>query len=155
MSYLVPYGNLFCAQVRAATLDWEDESTWTVVEPCDVVLGSDLVYQATVAPKLLHTVLSLLKPGGIFFHVCPVGERDGLEEFLANLGVVKDGKAEGSEGVGTKGGQGGGFELVSVTDAPVEYAHNPLVSGSEEEYILHFNELPTTTYRLMECRKRA
>lgn len=144
-------------QVHAETLDWEDESTWSAAAPpCDVVLGCDLVYQASVAPKLLHTIFSLLKPGGTFFHVCPVGgERDGLEDFLADLGVVEEGKgvAGGAGGMGRRHNDSG-FELVSVVDAPAEYAENPLVSGSEEEYLLHFNELPTTTYRLMECRKR-
>lgn len=98
----------------------------------------------------------MLKPGGTFLHVCPVGgERDGLEEFLADLGVVEAGKGEAGKADGTgRRSNDSGFELVSVVDAPAEYAQNPLVSGSEEEYLLHFNELPTTTYRLMECRKR-
>lgn len=137
-------------QVRAATLDWGDESTWeAAAPPVDVVIAADVVYQAAATSSLLHAILSLLKPGGTFYHVCPVGERDGLEGFLATLGVVEGG--DGGEGRG----EGGGFELVSATDAPKEYGQNPLVSGSDGEFILHFNELPRTTYRLHEFRKRA
>lgn len=133
-------------QIRAETLDWEDDSTWAAATPpCDVVLAADLVYQSTVAPKLLHTISSLLKPDGLFFHVCPVGERDGLEGFLADLGVVD----------GVKGAGDGNFDLVSATDAPRRYRDNPLASASEEEYILHFNEMPGTTFRLLEFRRRA
>lgn len=134
-------------QVRAVTLDWGDESTWeAAAPPVDVVLAADLVYQATETSPLLHAIFSLLKPGGTFFHVCPVGERDGLEDFLTSLGV----NAGGDE---TAGGDGK-FELVSARDAPPEYSQNPLISGSEEEYMLHFNEMPRTTFRLHELRKR-
>lgn len=109
-----------------------------------MVLAADLVYQATVAPALLRTICSLLKPGGLFLNVYPISERDGLDGFLAKLGVK-----EGNGGSGD-----GAFDLVSVRDAPRDYRNNPLVSRSEEEYILHFNELPGTTFRLLELRKR-
>lgn len=139
-----------CAQVRAVTLDWGDESTWeAAAPPVDVVVAADVVYQATQTSPLIHAILSLLKPGGTFLHVSPTSERDGLEGFLENIGKV----AGGGEG----GGEGGmsGFELVSVTEAPPEYIQNPLVSGSEEDCILHFTELPSATFRLHEFRKRA
>lgn len=129
------------------TLDWGDESTWdAAAPPVDVVLAADIVYQAAETSPLLHAILSLLKPGGSFFHVCPVSERDGLEGFLRTLGAVEKGDGE------TSGGEG--FELVSATEAPPEYCQNPLVSGSEEDFMLHFHELPSTTYLLHEFRKR-
>lgn len=131
------------SQISAVMLDWGDESTWEdAAPPVDVIVAADIVYQATQTSPLLHAILSLLKPGGTFFHVSPVGERDGLEGFLNTLEA------------GGGGNKDGGFELVSVTDAPPEYTDNPLLSGSEEDFMLHFHEMPTTTYRLHELRKR-
>ncbi|CAM9854943.1 unnamed protein product, partial [Hapterophycus canaliculatus] len=123
-------------RVRAVTLDWGDESTWEEASPpVDVILAADVVYQAHETSPLMHAILSLLKPGGSFFHVAPVTERDGLEGFLAH-------------------NNSSGFELVSATDAPPEFTQNPLISGSEDEYMVHFNELPSATFRLHEFRKR-
>ena len=162
------------SQVRAVTLDWGDESTWEeAAPPVDVILAADVVYQADETSPLLHAILSLLKPGGSFFHVAPVSERDGLEGFLARLcgtggGADRD-EGEGGAGAaaaaaaadaattaagGGSDGGGSGFELVSATEAPPEYTGNPLVSGSQDEYMVHFNELPSTTFRLHEFRKR-
>eukprot|EP00752_Nemacystus_decipiens_P014334 g12753.t1 len=132
------------SEVRAVTLDWGDESTWQeAAPPVDVILAADVVYQDNETSPLLHAILSLLEPGGSFFHVAPVGERDGLEGFLAHL-------------CGTAGGEnekGSGFELVSATEAPPEYTQNPLISGSQDEYMVHFNELPSVAFRLHEFRK--
>lgn len=132
-------------------LDWGDESTWEEAKPpVDVVLAADVVYQASETSPLLHAILSLLKPGGSFFHVAPVSERDGLEGFLARLCGTT-----GGEGAAAGGGGGdSGFELMSATDAPPEFCQNPLLSGSQDEYMVHFNELPSSTFRLHEFRKR-
>ena len=138
-------------QVRAVTLDWGDESTWgAAAPPVDVVLAADVVYQATQTSPLIHAILSLLKPGGTFLHVSPTSERDGLESFLDNIGGVSSGGKGGGVGCGLSG-----FELVSVSNAPPEYIQNPLISGSEEDCILHFTELPSATFRLHEFRKCA
>ncbi|CAM9268504.1 unnamed protein product [Ectocarpus sp. 6 AP-2014] len=138
-------------EVRAVKLDWGDESTWEEAKPpVDVVLAADVVYQASETSPLLHAILSLLKPGGSFFHVAPVSERDGLEGFLARLCGTA-----GGEGAAAGGGGDSGFELVSATDAPPEFCQNPLLSGSQDEYMVHFNELPSSTFRLHEFRKRA
>eukprot|EP00903_Cladosiphon_okamuranus_P006422 g6284.t1 len=143
------------SEVRAVTLDWGDESTWQeAAPPVDVILAADVVYQANETSPLLHAILSLLKPGGSFFHVAPVGERDGLEGFLAHLCGTTDGGEEG--GAATGGGsekKSSGFELVSATEAPPEFTANPLVSGSQDEYMVHFNELPSVAFRLHEFRK--
>lgn len=126
------------------TLDWGDKSTWQeAAPPVDVILAADVVYQANETSPLLHAILSLLKPGGSFFHVAPVSERDGLEGFLAHLCGTADGRED----------RGSGFELVSATEAPPEFTENPLISGSQDEYMVHFNELPSTTFRLHEFRK--
>lgn len=141
------------------TLDWGDQSTWQeAAPPVDVILAADVVYQANETSPLLHAILSLLKPGGSFFHVAPVSERDGLEGFLAHLcGTADGGGGEGEGGVAAGGGGGNekssGFELVSATEAPPGFTENPLISGSEDEYMVHFNELPSTTFRLHEFRK--
>ncbi|CAM9291854.1 unnamed protein product [Scytosiphon promiscuus] len=151
------------SEVRAVTLDWGDESTWEqAAPPVDVILAADVVYQAHETSPLLHAILSLLKPGGSFFHVAPVTERDGLKGFLARLcgtSTSTTSTAEGAGGVDGAGNAGdnnncSGFELVSATDAPPEFTQNPLISGSEDEYMVHFNELPSATFRLHEFRKR-
>lgn len=136
------------------TLDWGDESTWQeVAPPVDVILAADVVYQANETSPLLHAILSLLKPGGSFFHVAPVSERDGLEGFLAHLCGTADGGEEGGAAAGGGSKMSSGFELVSATEAPPEFTANPLISGSPDEYMVHFNELPSTTFRLHEFRK--
>lgn len=139
-------------KIRAVKLDWGDESTWEEAKPpVDVVLAADVVYQASETSPLLHAILSLLKPGGSFFHVAPVSERDGLEGFLARL----CGTTAGKDGAAVNGDrQDSGFELVSAADAPPEFCQNPLLSGSQDEYMVHFNELPSSTFRLHEFRKR-
>lgn len=162
----MPHVRSGLSQVRAVTLDWGDESTWEeAAPPVDVILAADVVYQANETSPLLHAILSLLKPGGSFFHVAPATERDGLEGFLARLCGTGAGAGEGgaaatssAAGGGEEGGGGGGggsgFELVSATEAPPEFTGNPLVSGSRDEYMVHFNELPSATFRLHEFRKR-
>lgn len=156
----MPYVRSGLSQVRAVTLDWGDESTWEeAAPPVDVILAADVVYQANETSPLLHAILSLLKPGGSFFHVAPASERDGLEGFLARLCGTGAKTGEGgaaaatAAGGGNEGG-GSGFELVSATEAPPEFTGNPLVSGSQDEYMVHFNELPSVTFRLHEFRKR-
>lgn len=145
----------FRFQVRAVTLDWGDESTWgEAAPPVDVILAADVVYQANETSPLLHAIHSLLKPGGSFFHVAPVSERDGLEGFLARLcGVTAEGAEKAAAAAADD--DDSGFELVSGVDAPPEFSQNPLISGAEDEYMVHFNELPSTTFRLHEFRKRS
>ena len=46
----------------AIRIDWEDKSTWPS-EPLDYVIGSDLIYQSSLVPLLVHVILGLLKPG--------------------------------------------------------------------------------------------
>ena len=74
----------------------------------------------------------LLRPGGHFLYVAPSTGRDGLPEFLAGL----EGRA--------------GLKLVSETAAPEGLLGNPLASGSEDDFLLHFHELATREheYRL-------
>jgi len=119
--------------VIASTIDWDDETTWPE-EKLDYVIGSDLIYQASIVPLLKKVVLGLLKPDtGRFLYVAPDTGRDGLPTFIESM------KSEGCE-------------LVNVKKAPDSYYSNPLSSGDEEDCFLHFNELASSTYMLYEFR---
>ncbi len=158
-------------------MDWADASSYPP-SPVDVVLGSDLVYQKSIAPLLsqvrcggfssngplpIHSqsypppqkkesnrnfnkpyihnntqVLGqLLRPGGRFLYVAPSTGRDGLPEFLSGLG------------------ERAGLKLVGEKAAPPALLGNPLASGSDDDFLLHFHELATGehVYRLYDFVK--
>ena len=127
--------------VTAASIDWADESTYPVSSDgkrlkFDYVLCSDCIYQGDISHLLRKVVSGLLDPdGGSFLYVAPDGGRDGLEEFIA--GMKSD----------------GGFECVSEVIAPDRYRENPLKSGDEEDFFLHFHELASKVYVLYEFRR--
>ena len=115
----------------ASTIDWDDTTTWPK-EKLDVVIGSDLIYQASIVPLLKKVVLGLLKPeSGRFLYVAPDTGRDGLPHFIESM-------------------KSDGCKLVNVRKAPDEYYANPLSSGDDEDCFLHFNELAVSTYMLYE-----
>ena len=122
----------WCERVTAATIDWDDESTWPK-EKVDYIVCSDCIYQASIVPMLQKVIVGLLKPEGCFFYVCPEGGRDGLPEFIKVMSTK-------------------GFQLVEKTTAPEQYRQNPLSSGDEEDCFLHFHELASTSYDLFEFR---
>ncbi|CAM9377311.1 unnamed protein product [Choristocarpus tenellus] len=134
-------------KIHAARLSWDDESTWEDARAlkADIILGADLVYQGGAGSALMHALVGLLKPGGTFLHVAPMGDREGLEGFLEGLTATC-----GSE----EGGGGGAFELVQAVDAPEDFRSNPLLSRSEADYLLHFTDLNTFKYRLHEFRRQ-
>jgi tRNA G37 N-methylase Trm5 len=120
-------------RIVAKRIDWDDESTWPT-ENFDYVIGSDLIYQASIVPLLRKVVLGLLKRhDGRFLYCAPDTGRDGLDDFIAAM------KCDGCE-------------LVNETVAPQEYHSNPLASGDDDECFLHFHELTTSTYILYEFR---
>jgi predicted nicotinamide N-methyase len=125
--------------VTAAPVDWADESTYPVSligGKFDYVICSDCIYQRDIAHLLRKVVAALLDPnGGTFLYVAPDGGRDGLDEFIA--GMKSD----------------GGFECVSEAIAPDRYRENPLKSGDEEDFFLHFHELASKVYILYEFRR--
>mmetsp|Transcript_35811 Transcript_35811/g.72697 ORF Transcript_35811/g.72697 Transcript_35811/m.72697 type:complete len:188 (-) Transcript_35811:1891-2454(-) len=123
----------WCERVTLSTIDWNDDSTWPK-ERVDCVVGSDLIYQASIVPMLQRVIKGILKPGGSFFYVCPDGGRDGLPVFLEAM-------------------SGEGFELVDKSIAPDQYRDNPLSSGDQEDCFLHFHELAATIYVLYEFRR--
>ena len=116
-------------QVEAMVLDWARQETWPN-EPLDVVLCSDCVYDAGIVPLLSSVVKGLLRSGGMFFYVAPDTGRAGLPEFLSGLAAKH------------------GFEHVEDVEAPASYKANPLASGDDNEALLHFTDLGTSTYRL-------
>lgn len=124
----------WCERVTSSTIDWNDDSTWPK-ERVDCVVGSDLIYQASIVPMLQRVIKGILKPGGSFFYVCPDGGRDGLPEFFEAM-------------------SGESFELVDKSIAPDQYSENPLSSGDEEDCFLHFHELSATIYVLYEFRRK-
>jgi hypothetical protein len=79
----------------------------------------------------------LLRPGGRFLYVAPSTGRDGLPEFLSGLG------------------ERAGLKLVSEKAAPEGLLGNPLASGSDDDFLLHFHELATGEhqYRLYDFVK--
>lgn len=160
--------------LRAHAMDWGEPSSYPS-SPVDVVLGSDLVYQKSIGPllsKVTHTytyvylymcvyiyikhpthhpntiiqqhntpkqVLNqLLRPEGHFLYVAPSTGRDGLPEFLAGLE------------------KRAGLKLLSEKAAPAALLGNPLASGSEDDFLLHFHELATGEheYRLYDFVKQ-
>lgn len=135
--------------VEALVMDWDDRSTWPTKtgstnsysqtdgadEPpqtalCDVVLGSDLIYQKALVPLLKSVILGTVKPGGTFLYVAPDTGRDGMDEFLQEMKALCPGWTE--------------------RVAPPEYIANPLTNGDGEECFLHFQELHQSTYMLYE-----
>ncbi len=121
-------------RVKAASIDWGDESTWPK-EKIDYVIGSDLIYQKSIVPLLKKVVSGLIKDSGSFLYTCPTDGRDGLIEFIATM------KKEG-------------FYCASEEVAPKMYRANPLSNGDAEDAFLHFYELPVTEYKLYEFKKK-
>ncbi len=124
--------------VTATSIDWADESTYPISNgKFDYVICSDCIYQRDIAHLLRRAVAGLLDPDrGTFLYVAPMGGRDGLEEFISEM------KSDG------------GFECIRNEIAPDQYRENPLRSGDEEDFFLHFHELTSNTYVLYEFRRR-
>jgi tRNA G37 N-methylase Trm5 len=118
-------------RVVATAIDWDDATTWPT-ERLDYVIGSDLIYQASIVPLLKKVILGLLKPDtGRFLYVAPDTERDGLPHFIETM--KRD-----------------GCSLIESQKAPEPFYSNPLLDGDEDMCFLHFNELSSSTYILYE-----
>ena len=117
---------------EALRMDWQDKSTWPE-EQLECVIGSDLIYQASLVPLLMDVVFGLLKPGGTFFYVAPDTGRDGMDDFINQMKTKCPGWKE---------------EVASK-----DYHANPLANEDDEECFLHFQELSSLTYMLYEFPK--
>ena len=123
-------------------IEWEDPSTWPrAVDGADdgaahvdVILGADLVYQASAVEPFVRAVSGMLRPGGECFYAGPESGRDGLAEVVSRMEAV-------------------GVELVRKVRVPEVYTTNPLASGDADACFLHFNELTQHQYEVYEFRK--
>lgn len=155
-------------RVHVTAMDWGDEASYPAgpVGAVDVVLGSDLVYQKSLAPLLSQVLLKLLRPGGRFLYVAPATGRDGLPEFLgmlsqgAGLTLVSEQEArpelmanplEGSKGKAEGEGEGEEEGVEMEDDTQQEVAER-----AEEAFFLHFHEMATqeVVYKLYEYEKQ-
>ena len=162
-SFLVPDT---AAHVHVTAMDWGNEASYPAgaMGAVDVVLGSDLVYQKSLAPLLSQVLLQLLRPGGRFLYVAPATGRDGLPEFLdllsqgAGLTLVSEKEAgrellanplEGSKGTGEGEEESEGVEM---EDNP----HQEAAERADESFFLHFHEMATqeVMYKLYEFEKQ-
>ncbi len=151
-------------RVQASTIDWLDRKTWpqpptplqqqkqTSPQPqdrFDVVLGSDLIYQASAAPMLRNVIAGLLRPSGTFYYVAPsTTGRDGLSEFIELLQQpLEMSDDDNNQDITSR------FELVAANPAPKHYHDNPLCSQDDDDFFLHFHEMPSSQYILYEFVK--
>lgn len=139
------------AHISVTTMDWTDLSSYPpgTEGGVDVVLGSDLVYQKSIAPLLTKVLQRLLKPGGRFLYVAPETGRDGLPEFLAGLTTKKGGLALVKEEVA-------GPALLSNPFQGADSEEGEEAEEKEEAFLLHFHELATqeVVYKLYEYVKK-
>jgi predicted nicotinamide N-methyase len=122
----------------------------------DVVLGSDLIYQASTAPMLRNVIAGLLRRGGTFYYVAPsTTGRDGLLEFIESLQQddLPETMANGDDKDSGNQAAHGGFQLVAATEAPKHYHDNPLCSQDDDDFFLHFHEMTSSQYTLYEFVK--
>jgi len=151
-------------RVHVTAMDWGDKSSYPAgaVGAVDVVLGSDLVYQKSLAPLLSQVLFKLLRPGGRFLCVAPATGRDGLSEFLGTLsqgaGLTLVSEREAGPGrmtnplEGRKGKGEGEEEGVEMEDD----AQQEAAERAEEAFFLHFHEMATqeVVYKLYEYEKQ-
>jgi predicted nicotinamide N-methyase len=70
--------------VEVLKVNWQDPGSFPPLPGgADVVLGSDLVYDAGILRVLVPAVAALLRPGGLLLYTCPAAERDGMAELVA------------------------------------------------------------------------
>ena len=113
--------------VSTVPLDWSAAGT-SGLEPFDVALGSDLVYDVGLVEPLADAVVALLKPGGTLYMVAGDGRR-GVPELVTAL-------------------EQRGF-AAEARPAPAEMYANPIVDDDDGTACsLHFNELEDNRFTL-------
>lgn len=126
-------------KVHALQTDWSDPATYPQT-PIDVLIGSDLVYQKSIAPLLSQVIDRILLPGSRFLYVAPDTGRDGLPEFLGGLETNLCLK-----------------KTIDLPAAKEVYSEvNPFLSQNWTEFMLHFHELASgeVQYKLYEYVKQ-
>eukprot|EP01031_Cornospumella_fuschlensis_P039944 gene39944-48649_t len=74
-------------QVQVSNVNWKDEASYPASK-ADILLGSDLVYDAAILGLLVRAVAGMLKPGGVFLYVAPDSGRDGLSDLISALAAA-------------------------------------------------------------------
>lgn len=74
-------------QVQVKNVNWKDEGSYPP-NKADILLGSDLVYDAAILSLLVKAVSNMLKPGGVFLYVAPDSGRDGLSDLISALATA-------------------------------------------------------------------
>lgn len=106
------------ADLAVQSLDWANVASFK--ETFDIVLGSDLVYHESIVQILVQALCTLVKPGGVFYHVASQ-QRDSLVEFKEAMETV-------------------GF-YCEMSMVPEAYKRNPIQERSVDFFQLHFSEM--------------
>jgi len=154
-NFLVPET---AACVHVSAMDWGNEQSYppSAVGAVDLVLGSDLVYQKSLAPLLAQVLCRLMRPGGRFLYVAPATGRDGLEDFVKGLsdraGLFQVSEKEAGPKLLSNPLEGGGM-VEGSTGSPQE---EEAADSADQMFFLHFNELATqeVVYKLYEYVKQ-
>jgi hypothetical protein len=70
--------------VQVSNVNWSDKSTFPA-ETVDIILGSDLVYDARILSILVPAIATTLVVGGTLLYTCPCTDRDGMADFVTVL----------------------------------------------------------------------
>lgn len=93
-------------------VSWSDPLTFP--PKADILLGSDLVYDAKILTLLTQAVDGMLKPGGTFLYVAPDECRDGIDGLIGSL-------------------KGVGIQCVMNEPCPEWMYENPLIGQNDED----------------------
>ena len=114
--------------VSVSRVSWTDAATYPPL--ADVLLGSDLVYDATILAALTQAVTGMLAPGGVFYYIAPDEGRAGMDGLVASLAAQ-------------------GVACVDCKPCPDELFANPLradaglaeAEAAGDAFVLHFYDL--------------
>jgi len=115
--------------IKVLNMNWVDTATYPP-ERVDLLLGSDLVYDASILTVLVPAICSTLSVDGSFLYCAPNTGRhgmDGLEIALSRVGIV----------------------AVEKFAAPEEFYVNPLSGDDGDAFVLHFYDLSAKTPHTM------
>ncbi len=73
--------------VTVRNVSWTDKNSFPS-EVADVLIGSDLVYDANILSVLCPAVHAMLKNGGTFLYVAPDNARDGMAVFVDAMQAI-------------------------------------------------------------------
>jgi hypothetical protein len=119
------------AQVQVSYVNWLDPASFPP-QQADVILGSDLVYDADILGCLIPAICAVLSPDGSLLYCAPDTGRLGMQQLEEALGRA-------------------GIECVEKFAAPAAFFRNPLLEADSDQFVLHFYDLsagqPHTLYR--------